>query len=327
VRIRAGALHAAAALLAGLALAACGSGADRALRTTLAALGTPEPVAAAPAASAPEPRCTGLTASIRPRATMPTPGAMPAGSELARIQRRGHLIAGVDQNTLLFAYFNPLDHQIEGLEIDMLRQIAQAIFGSRPNDLELVAVTTAERLPYVESGRVDIVADAITITCARKQQVDFSTVYYDAAQRMLVPSSSSITGPAGLTGKRVCATKGSTSIATIEKLNPRAVPVTVPQRTDCLVALEQGRVEVISTDDAILLGFKAQDPYTQLAGPRLADEPYGMAISRAHPDLVAFVNGVLARMRADGTWRSIYGRWLGKYTATVPAPPPADYTG
>jgi polar amino acid transport system substrate-binding protein len=95
-------LRTAAALLAGLALAACGSGADRALRTTLAALGTPEPRAPAPAASAPEPRCTGLTASLRPPATMPTPGAMPAGSELARIQKRGYLIAGVDQNTLLW---------------------------------------------------------------------------------------------------------------------------------------------------------------------------------------------------------------------------------
>ena len=49
-----------------------------------------------------------------------------------------------------------------------------------------------------------------------------------------------------------------------------------------------------------------------------------MAISKAHPEFVRFVNGVLAQMRADGAWRSIYSRWLGKF-ATTPAPPTALY--
>jgi polar amino acid transport system substrate-binding protein len=88
--------------------------------------------------------------------------------------------------------------------------------------------------------------------------------------------------------------------------------------------MQQGLVDAITSDDSILLGFKAQDPYTKIVGPRLADEPYGMAISKAHPDFVRFVNGVLAQLRTDGTWRRIYSRWLG---APTPAPPPARYRG
>jgi polar amino acid transport system substrate-binding protein len=250
---------------------------------------------------------------------------MPAGSYMARIQRRGYLIAGVDQNTLLFAYFNPLDGQLEGLEIDLLRELARAIFGN-PDAIQFRAVTTAERLPAVEDGTVDVVADAITITCARRRDVDFSTVYYDAGQKLLVPRNSGAASLADLAGKRVCATAGSTSLAALVQQQPRAVPFTVPQRTDCLVALQQDEVDAVTSDDSILLGFKAQDPDTKIVGARFANEPYGMAISKAHPDFVRFTNAVLARLRADGGWRRIVSRWLGRF-GSVSAPPRPVYSG
>ena len=311
----------AAALLGG-----CGSGSDRAQRVALAALMTPVPTAKVSPPSTPTPPCGDVTASLRPTATMPPPGAMPAGSFMADIQRRGYLLAGVDQNTLLFAYFNPLDARLEGLEIDMLHELARAIFGD-PNRIKFVAITTAERIQAVKSGRVDVVADAMTITCARRKDVDFSTVYYDASQKILVPSDSPATSVADLGGKPVCVTKASTSLQTLESLVPRPVPHEVDQRTDCLVALQQGLVDAITSDDSILLGFKAQDPYTKIVGPRFADEPYGMAISKAQPEFVRFVNGVLAQMRADGTWRRIYSTWLGKFAPSTPPPPAAHYNG
>jgi polar amino acid transport system substrate-binding protein len=249
---------------------------------------------------------------------------MPAGSYMARIEHRGYLVAGVDQNTLLFASFNPLDGQLEGFEIDMLRQLARAIFG-RSDAVRFRAITTQERVTAVQDGSVDVVADAMTITCARRRQVDFSTVYYDAGQKLLVPSDSPIAGPQQLAGRRVCATSGSTSLQTVVAVVPRAIPYRVAQRTDCLVALQQGLVDAVTSDDSILLGFRAQDPYTKIVGARFADEPYGMAINKAHPDFVAFVNGVLAQLRANGTWRAIYARWLGRFTSSIPAPPAPVY--
>ena len=306
-------------------LAGCGTSSDRSQQMALAALATKPPQPVSSAAAGPERRCGVLTASLRPPAVQPQLGAMPAGSFMARIERRGYLIAGVDQNTLLFAYFNPLDRRLEGSEIDMLRELAKAIFGD-PSKIQFKAVTTAERIPAVQDGSVDVVADAMTITCRRRQQVDFSTVYFDAGQRVLVPSNSTVRSIRDLGARRVCATTGSTSIQTLERLRPRPIPYAVPQRTDCLVAIQQGLVDAISTDDSILLGFKAQDPSTKIVGPRFTDEPYGMAISKAHPDFVRFVNGVLAQIRTDGRWRAIYARWLGKFVRT-PYPPPAHYRG
>jgi polar amino acid transport system substrate-binding protein len=313
--------------LASLPLAGCGSSADRAQRMTLAALNLPAPRPATAAPSPTAPRCGDVTASLRPPSAMPAPGAMPAGSYMAKIRHRGYLIAGVDQNTLLFAYFNPLDGRLEGFEIDMLQQLANAIFGNKPGDIRFKAITTAERVPAVRDGSVDVVADAMTITCERRRQVDFSTVYYDAGQRILVPSNSPARRVQDLAGRPVCATVGSTSLDTLAQVVPAPKPYKVAQRTDCLVALQQGLVDGVTSDDSILLGFQAQDPYTKIVGPRFADEPYGMAISKAHPDFVRFVNGVLAQLRADGAWRADFARWLGKFTATVPAPPPAHYGG
>jgi polar amino acid transport system substrate-binding protein len=313
----------AAIAISAVVIAGCASSSDRPLKITLAALNGNAPAAPASAPASPAPTCHDVTASLRPPAVLPKPGALPKGSFMARIKAHHYLIAGVDQNTLLFAYFNPMQSRFEGFEIDLLRRIADAIFGN-PNAIHFRAITPAERIPVVQDGSVDLVADAVTINCARRQQVDFSTVYFDASQRLLVPSNSTAHDVAGLGRKPICAAVGSTTLQTLQSVRPPPVTYSVPERIDCLVALQQGLVGAISSDDSILLGYKAQDPDTRIIGAPLAKEPYGIAINKAHPEFVRFVNGVLARMRADGTWRRIYNRWFGRLTA-IPATPTARY--
>ena len=257
------------------------------------------------------------TVSLRPSG----PPQVTPGSFMARIKARGYLIAGVDQNTYHFGYLNPFDGRIEGFDIDMLRQVSAAIFGN-PDKILFKAITDAQRIPAVESGAADIVAHTMTITCARLQQVDFSTVYFDAGQRVLVDSSSHANSIGDLGRQKICATSGSDSLTNIGAARSHPIPVAVPYWTDCLVLLQQGDVAAISTDDSILVGLAAQDPYTRIVGPRFTDEPYGLAISKQHPEFVRFVNAVLDAARADGSWAASYARWIGR---PVPAPPPAHY--
>jgi polar amino acid transport system substrate-binding protein len=285
----------------------------------------PSPPAKSSSSSTPPAGCGDLTASLRPPASMPAPGAMPAGSFMAKIERRGYLIAGVNDSFLQFGYLNPFTGRIEGFEIDLVHELARSIFGN-PNAVQFKALAVPQRIPFVQQGNVDIVVDAVTITCARRRQVAFSTDYYDAHQRVLVPTTSPARGLQDLGGKRVCASAQSAPIDVIQRQPSHPVAVGAPQAIDCLVYLQQGRVDAISTDDSILLGFRAQDPYTKLVGPSVAAVPYGMAISKAHPEFVRYVNGVLQRMRTDGTWRSIYAHWLSRFGPT-PAPPPAHYEG
>jgi polar amino acid transport system substrate-binding protein len=261
--------------------------------------------------------CGDPTASLRPAG----PPQVTPGSFMARIRARGYLIAGVDQTTYHFGYLNPLSGQIEGFDIDMARAVAAAVFGN-PDKVVFRAITDAQRIPDVQSGAVDIVAHTMTINCARLQLVDFSTVYFDAGQRVLVEKDSTAHGIGDLGGKKVCATTGSTSIANIAAASSHPIPVAVPYWTDCLVLLQQGDVAAISTDDSILAGLAAQDPYTQLVGPSFTSEPYGLAISKQHPEFVRFVNAVLAQVRSDGKWTASYKHWVG---TPAPPPPPARY--
>ena len=104
----------------------------------------------------------------------------------------GHLVVGVDQNTYLFGYLNPTSGLIEGFDVDILQEVAKAIFGNPlpANAIQYTAITSAQRIPYVQQSKVDIVARTMTITCDRWKQVDFSTEYYHAGQRVLVPTNS-----------------------------------------------------------------------------------------------------------------------------------------
>jgi polar amino acid transport system substrate-binding protein len=263
--------------------------------------------------------CDPKASSLRPSG----PPQVTAGSFMAKIRARGYLIAGVDQSTYHFGFLNPLSGQIEGFDIDMIRAVAKAIFGnSDPNTVHFKAISDAQRIPDVSDGTVDIVAHTMTITCDRLEKIDFSSVYFDAAQRVLVLNNSTAASLAGLHGQKVCATSGSDSLARIAAA--KAVPVAVAYWTDCLVLLQQGDVAAVSTDDTILDGLAAQDPSTKLVGPRLTDEPYGLAISKQHPEFVRFVNAVLQQLRTNGQWAASYRHWIG---APVPAPPAAQYGG
>jgi polar amino acid transport system substrate-binding protein len=322
-------------LVALVAVAACSTtdAASRDAVRALSAQATTTTTAASPPTTAPA--CANATASLRPQGPLPAPGAMPAGSFMATIQQRGRLVVGVDQNTLLFGYLNPQDGQIEGFDIDMLRQVAKAIFGDDGQNentrIQFTAISAAQRIPFVQNDQVDIVADTMTVNCARDQLVNFSSVYFDAGQRVLVRTDSTIKSSADLGGKRTCAAAGSTSIGNVLDVSKThasapAVSVAVTDWTDCLVALQSGTIDAISTDDTILAGLAAQDPYTKIVGDKFTDEPYGMAMKLSHPELARFVNGVLDRMRSDGTWAAIWNRWLLKvYGGTAPPPPAASY--
>ncbi|KHD76498.1 hypothetical protein MB27_17335 [Actinoplanes utahensis] len=313
-----------AGLLAVTMLAAGCGGAGRTPRpvTADATAVVPRPVnvedpAKIPAA-APAPTCD-PRASLRPPASMPRPGAMPAGSTMAAIAARGRLVVGIDQNAYLFGFRDPSTGELAGFEIDMAREIARGLFGD-PGRVQFRAITTADRIPVLERREVDLVIRTMSMTCERWQKVSFSSEYIASRQRLLVRKADKIKDFPDLRGKKVCATKGSTSIITIDQQPTDMIPVSTDSTLDCLVLLQQHQVDAVSTIDVLLAGLAAQDPTTEVVGSRVSDEPAGIGIPKEHADMVRFVNGVLERMRADGTWTRVYDRWLKPRLGPAPVP-------
>lgn len=270
----------------------------------------PAPTAAAPAEA---PTCDDATTSYAPPTTMPTPGAMPRASTMKEIQDRGRLIVGVSADSYLLGSRNPQSGEIEGFDIDIARAIAEAIFGD-PEQIQLRVITAGDRIPVLQSGEVDIVARNMTMTCARWEQIAFSEEYYHSGQKVLARQGSDITGIDSLAGLRVCAPLGTSSMDNLIRLAPDAEPVGARNHTGCLVLFQRGDVDAITGDDTVLAGLAAQDPYAVVVeGEAVSEEPYGIGVPREDIDLAAFINGVLAQMRADGRWQESYDRWLGPY--------------
>jgi polar amino acid transport system substrate-binding protein len=262
------------------------------------------------------------TRSLGPPEPLPALGDLPAGSYMEEIRTRGVLRAGVGVDTLLFGFLNPQSGDIEGFDVEIARLVADAIFDD-PDQIELIPVTSAERIAALEDGRVDIVVKTMTINCERWASINFSTVYYESGQRLLVDAGSGIQGIDDLDDEPICAVSGTTSLATLEDAGVTTVETS--GWTECLVEFQQGRALGISTDDTILAGLAAQDPFATVVGDAFSEEPYGIGLPKEQPDFTRFVNAVLEEAKADGTWRALYDEWLAEILGGAPQPPAADY--
>lgn len=277
-------------------------------------------------APSPDPACDADAPerSLAPDGPLPPPGQMPAGSTMAEIQAKGKLVAGVGADTLLFGFLNPKSGDIEGFDVEMARLVARAIFGTDEGTLDLIPLQSSQRIPKLEAGEVDLVVKTMTINCDRWGKVNFSSVYYNSAQRLLVREGSPFEelSDAIDAGATICAVSGTTSLDLLT--SEGATVAEVGDWTDCLVEFQAGRVDGISTDDTILAGLSTQDPYAKIEGRKLSSEPYGIALPKGADDLTRFVNAVLQQAREDGTWQALYNSWLAA-TLGDSSPPQVSY--
>ncbi|HET8567567.1 MAG TPA: glutamate ABC transporter substrate-binding protein [Candidatus Limnocylindria bacterium] len=229
------------------------------------------------------------------------------------IQTKGKIRIGTREDNIPFGRKDPATNKFEGFDIDIAREIAKGIFGNVADidqHIEYVPVVSATRIPTLQEGKADFVIATFTINEDRKKQIDFSDVYFNTGQRILVKKdNSTIKEVADLNGKRVCSAKGSTSEVNIRREAPQAILELQDTYPPCLILLQQGRVDAVSTDETILFGLVKQDPNTKIVGRYFSAEPYGIGIKKDTGDRVgfaAFINSQLTAMFSDGRWAKIY---------------------
>ena len=286
---------------------------------------TPVPTPTTPQAPAPAASSTPAGNGCPPPSTNLTsyaplpPGATP---DLPTFPNN-RLRVGVSADTLLLGARNPVTTQIEGFDIDLARAVAKAALGSE-DKIQLVVITAADRVPFLTSGKVDMVARNMSMTCGRWADIAFSAEYYQAGLKLLVAKGQTASF-AALKGKRVCAPTGTSTLTFVQKQSG-VTAVGARDHTSCLVLFQAGKVDAIAGDDTVLAGLAAQDPYASVPKqPVLTSEPYGLGFSQKDRGLVRLANRVIDDLKSGPGWKQLYDKWFAGPLGAAATPPSSVY--
>ncbi|WP_435956024.1 ABC transporter substrate-binding protein [Dryocola sp. BD626] len=234
--------------------------------------------------------------------------------QLADIQKAGVVrVATFDANPP-FGSIDAKTHDIVGYDVDFAKALAKSL-GVK---LELVATNPANRIPLLQSGKVDLIVADITITPERALVVDFSTPYFVTGQQFLVPASS----PDKLDDygrARIGAVKGTTGEQALHQRFPSARVLSYDDIPLALTALRNGNVQAITQDSTILAGLLAEAPDKakfKILPDLLSKEEIGVGVKKGETPLLNAVNGELVKLEQNGEAAKIYDSWFGPSSKT-----------
>jgi len=174
-------------------------------------------------------------------------GAAAAADTLVDAKKKGVFVCGVKDSTPGFGYIDEKSRDIVGYDVDFCRAIAKKM-GVR---LELKPVTSASRIPQLIAGNIDMIAATMTKTADRAKQIDFSYTYFFTGQKFITRKGE-VKKLQDLAGKRIGTAKGSTSEQNAKKALPTATILSFDDYPQAFLALQQGKVAAVTTDESIL---------------------------------------------------------------------------
>ncbi len=178
-----------------------------------------------------------------------------ANDTLAKIKGSGKVVMGVRDSSVGTSYALG-DNKYAGYHVELCERILKAVVPTAK--VEYTVVTSANRIPLVQNGTVDIECGTTTNNTARKEQVSFALTTLVTEVRMAVRANSGITSITQLNGKNVATTTGTTSVQTLRK-NEKANGIDFKEiygkdHSDSFLLLEAGRADAFVMDDNILAG-------------------------------------------------------------------------
>lgn len=229
---------------------------------------------------------------------------------LAESKKSNEIVWGVKNDTRLFGMMDIASREVKGFDIDIAKAITEKILG-RDGHANFVEVTSKTRIPLLKNGNINAIIATMTISEERKKEVDFSDVYFDAGQSLLVKKGSPIKDVSSIKpNMTILAVKGSTSAQNIREHSPKAKVLELENYAEAFTALQAGQGEAVTTDNAILLGMASENKNYELVGGTFTNEPYGIAIDKNQENFLQAVNQALKEMHEDGTYDEIYQKWF-----------------
>lgn len=255
-------------------------------------------------------------------------GPATAESTLEKIDKSATLTIGTRRGSPPFAYINQKNEWV-GFSIDLVERAVVPAIQKKLNKqvkLEKKESTPQTRIPLLTANAVDLIAETMTDTQARRESVDFSLTFFVTGAQFLVKKGSPIKGIQSITNRRIAAQQGSTNAKIIRERVPTAKLLEFPDQPAAFQALAQGQVQAYTNDGIQLAGLRAKAPKPDdwaVIGEFFSYEPYGMAMRKNDSDFRQAVNVGLMDAISSGLYFELYEKWFGP-KGEVPYPLSAE---
>jgi ABC-type amino acid transport substrate-binding protein len=241
--------------------------------------------------------------------------SMAVAGTLEDIKARGKLIACVFADYKPFGYYDAGGKHV-GLDLDIARLLAKALLGDE-NKVELVPVTSAERIPSLQEKKVDIIIATMTITDERRKLVDFSDPYFLSGSLVLTSKSSTIRSLADLRGKTIGLLHGTVQVDDMEELAPTAERVGFDTSDEAVAALKSGQTDAYTDDDMFVITLVHDDAELKAVGDPFKPRPLGIAVRKGETELLNWVNEQMSVLRNDGSFDLLWKKHFGEVDAKL----------
>src|SRR3954468_18098898 len=237
-----------------------------------------------------------------------------ANDTLAKIKASGKAVMGVRESSAPLSYTLG-GGKFTGYHVELCQRILKAVAPGAA--IEYTPVTSANRIPLVQNGTVDIECGSTTNNTARQKDVSFALTTYVTEVRTAVKASSKINSIADLNGKTVATTTGTTSVALLRK-NKRAQNIQFNEvygkdHADSFLLLESGRADAFVMDDNILPGLIASSKSPKgyaIVGETLNVEPIAIMMRKDDPAFKKAVDDQIRAMIKSGDMDKLYAKWF-----------------
>ena len=208
------------------------------------------------------------------------------------------------------------DLKPQGLDVDMANYIGAKL--GLP--VELVPVTSANRIPYLQTKKADLVISTLGKNAEREKVIDFTAAYSPFFQAVFAAKGMTVKGVADLAGKTVGVTRGAIEDLELTKIAPPSADIKRFEDNNATVsAFVSGQVQAIATGAAVAGNMMARNP-TLGAEYKfvLKDSPNFIGVNKGEDKLRLKVNGVIAAAKAAGDLDKMANRWLGRPAGELP---------
>lgn len=208
------------------------------------------------------------------------------------------------------------DLKPQGLDIDMANLIA-AKLGVKA---ELVPVTSANRIPYLQTKKAELVISTLGKNPEREKVIDFTAAYSPFFQAVFAPKTLAIKGAGDLAGKSVGVTRGAIEDMELTKIAPAGADIKRFEDNNATVsAFVAGQVQVIATGASVAGNMMARNPQLDTEYKFvLKDSPNFIGIAKGEDKLKAKVNEIIAAAKSSGEIDKLAQKWLGRPAGELP---------